>query len=980
MTLYTRKIEAKVKMLTALMVSTIMVGVVPLNGLVLATGSESVPSALTSTTDATATATAITEETWDSLRGKWKEMLTGGEAYDPAHPDIAERIRSITELAQSFRSSMAQGDARTVLWSDIPGTSNSDHITTNYSRLRSMALAYATKGSALYEDPTTKSEILAALEWLYKHRYNENSTKFGNWYPWDIGIPVALNDILVLMYDELDEASIHKYLAPIDKFTPTADGTSLEYWGANKTWRCTAIALRGILGKNEAKVAQARDQISPVFDYVTHLDGFYEDGSFIQHEKYAYTGGYGVSLLRDVGNFVYLLSDSPWQVTDPKAANMFRWVHDSFMPLMYKGAMMDMVRGREISRDYNQDHESGHSVIRAVLRLSQIAPQDEAAAFRSMAKYWIEQDTYKKFNSSSSVEMIVLADRILKDSAILPMKEPVGTKVFSAMDRVTHYRPGYALGISMFSNRIGTHETINIENLKGWYTAHGMSYLYNNDLSQFSDGFWPTVNPYRLPGTTVDTVKRADALGNGFLSPKSHVGGVQINKEYSAVAMDLQDFGNLLSDRIYSLGENTGEVTAEFDVTPLFDRNDPQNNAIVGYVDSSNPVAELAKSNMLIRMSQQGTFDVRNGANYEATVKIPYEKGKTYHVRMVSNTQTQKYDVWITDESGAETKITNNYSYRTGASEINDIGKMFVWRSNIQKVDIKLENHYVNGVATSLTPVMEPVMTAKKAWFLLDNEIVALGAGISAPEGRTVETIVENRKLNTAGDNVLTVDGVRKESGLGAKEELNNVKWAHLQGSVPGADIGYYFPQAATLHTLRESRTGSWSDIDGRILGRTPFTRNYMTLWFNHGVQPEQAAYAYVLLPNMTSEQVKAYSAKPEITVLENSSELQAVKDTKQGLLGVHFWKEGSRAVEGVKSLTPSSVMLKETGKETEIALSDPTQKQEQLVIEYTTKNAKLIEAGAGVQVKVMKDSVQITVDVKNAQGKSFTVKLKTHK
>lgn len=27
-----------------------------------------------------------------------------------------------------------------------------------------------------------------------------------------------------------------------------------------------------------------------------------------------------------------------------------------------------------------------------------------------------------------------------------------------------------------------------------------MTYLYDNDLAQYSDSFWPTVNPYRMGG------------------------------------------------------------------------------------------------------------------------------------------------------------------------------------------------------------------------------------------------------------------------------------------------------------------------------------------------------------------------------------------------------------------------------------------------------------------------------------------------
>src|SRR2546430_8693287 len=42
---------------------------------------------------------------------------------------------------------------------------------------------------------------------------------------------------------------------------------------------------------------------------------------------------------------------------------------------------------------------------------------------------------------------------------------------------------------------------------------------YDHDLRQFSDGFWPTVDAYRLPGTTVQTTPRTRADEGGWVSP-----------------------------------------------------------------------------------------------------------------------------------------------------------------------------------------------------------------------------------------------------------------------------------------------------------------------------------------------------------------------------------------------------------------------------------------------------------------------------
>ncbi|CAM5458037.1 hypothetical protein STANM309S_05791 [Streptomyces tanashiensis] len=71
--------------------------------------------------------------------------------------------------------------------------------------------------------------------------------------------------------------------------------------GANRVDLCRSVALRGVLGANPAKIALARDALSPVFPYVAQGDGLYADGSFVQHTWVAYSGTYGQVMLDGLG-------------------------------------------------------------------------------------------------------------------------------------------------------------------------------------------------------------------------------------------------------------------------------------------------------------------------------------------------------------------------------------------------------------------------------------------------------------------------------------------------------------------------------------------------------------------------------------------------------------------------------------------------------------------------------------------------------
>jgi hyaluronate lyase len=124
----------------------------------------------------------------------------------------------------------------------------------------------------------------------------------------------------------------------------------------------------------------------------------------------------------------------------------------------------------------------------------------------------------------------------MNDSSVTPLSELVQNKVFAGMDRIVHLRPGFGFGISMSSNRVANYESINGENLKGWHTGNGMTYLYNGDLTQFNKDYWPTVNSLRLPGTTTDGSQGAK---NRYLSPKTWVGGSSVNGLYGTAGIEL---------------------------------------------------------------------------------------------------------------------------------------------------------------------------------------------------------------------------------------------------------------------------------------------------------------------------------------------------------------------------------------------------------------------------------------------------------
>lgn len=525
---------------------------------------------------------------YDTLRDTWRVLILG-TGFSPTAEPFKSKLADLGKTAGDYRSAMTPATGS--LWPDLsyadpdPDTDSESYafsatMNESYTRLRTMAEAFSQPGTGLTGDEAMKAGILTGLEHLYTDVYNENTTRYGNWWNWQIGGPQALMDTCVLMYDHLTEAHVTNYCKAVDKFVPDSavekyTGTST---GANRVDLCRSMMLRGVVGKSAAKIQLARDALSPVFPYVTTGDGFYADGSFVQHTSIPYIGGYGAVLNDGLGLLFALLRGSRWEVDDPNSQLFLDTIENATAPFIYNGLMMDNVSGRGISRGISatdpkkiqqNDHLRAHGVLASILLLGQGASAQEEARWRAMVKGWLQRDHYSPADKNQDLSLVRLSrvQNLLDDTSVRAAPEPVEHRLFPSMDRATHRRRGWAASISMASKRISHYEFGNGENSRGYHTGAGwLSWwgdTYAND--QYSDAFWPTVDPNRLPGITASAKKLADGVGGDWGAPRpdaAWVGGTT-DGEYAAIGQHLKGLSSTvqakkswfcLADSIVCLG------------------------------------------------------------------------------------------------------------------------------------------------------------------------------------------------------------------------------------------------------------------------------------------------------------------------------------------------------------------------------------------------------------------------------------------
>ncbi len=201
-----------------------------------------------------------------------------------------------------------------------------------------------------------------------------------------------------------------------------------------------------------------------------------------------------------------------------------------------------------------------------------------------------------------------------------------------------------------------------------------------------------------------------------------------------------------------------------------------------------------------------------------------------------------------------------------------------------------------NGTSAMDLAPLSSSLTAKKAWFFFDDAIVFLTNSIRSTSTNRIETVINQ---------VSTTSTLMQRSD-----------WAHLD------NVGYWFPTPVALQTVRESRSGTWAALGGST-DTTVLMKPFVTMWLDHGVAPVNASAEYVIVPNITSTAMAAWAASRPLSILVNNDAASAVRDNRNGNLGITFWHAAS--AEGIQSSAAAVVYITGNSDLTHVWTADPT-------------------------------------------------------
>lgn len=356
------------------------------------------------------------------------------------------------------------------LYKNLP-KENTERIYHTFKRLLSLA-----KQGLILKDETLIQEVLKELRNNIQKEYSGKINYVGNWWVFEIGVSRCLNEMMILLYDYISKEDLFTYMATENFYLPNA---LYEYYRRNYPnvkWFKTNYAnladniyiclLRNILIGNKEEIMYLHALLPDLIQITEVGNGFYKDGGFLYHTNIPYNASYGEVLLNSITKILEIYSLLEVDCTK-YFEDLYVLLEKAYMPFLYHQRALDCVRGRASSRKKGA-HYSFNTIM---------------TSFHKLSKLFCKQG---------------FIDYIFNEEHCCDYKPK--TYVFNSINRYLKRRHEYLIAISSYSTRVANYESINSENLLGYYQSNFTFDLYYNEPVE-KDAIL-RVNPYYRNGST----------------------------------------------------------------------------------------------------------------------------------------------------------------------------------------------------------------------------------------------------------------------------------------------------------------------------------------------------------------------------------------------------------------------------------------------------------------------------------------------
>lgn len=326
-------------------------------------------------------------------------------------------------------------------------------------RILELTKAFQSENSEYYHALALEKTIHRALDYWFKA-----GLVCRNWWYNQIGIPKTLGTAFLLF---------ESYLTPAEKENAVElmHASKMGMTGQNKVWLAGNVMMRALLQNDAGLVRAARDTI--VSEIVTgREEGIQNDWSFHQHGSQQQFGNYGLAFVSAMSFYSGLFAGTSMAFDKAHLDIITNLIDNGYRWTLWCGRMDINALGRQLFH-----HASVHKAL--------------ALAFAAT-----------ELGGGKDREAGEVARNLLDENygACPDPSTHVGHRHFWKSDYTIHRSPRWMASLKMASTRVWGVESLNGDNMLGYYMGDGAVYVYM-DGDEYLDIF-PLWNWRRLPGVT----------------------------------------------------------------------------------------------------------------------------------------------------------------------------------------------------------------------------------------------------------------------------------------------------------------------------------------------------------------------------------------------------------------------------------------------------------------------------------------------
>lgn len=371
---------------------------------------------------------------------------------------------------------------------------------THAERILELVKLYYSRQTSYYHSPVVEAAIHKAL-----HYWFVTKPVCLNWWYNEIGIPKTLGTAFVLFEEKLTPDEKKNAIAVMgnSKFGMT---------GQNKVWLAGNVMMRALLQNDEALLRMARDTIAS--EIVTGgAEGIKDDWCFHQHGAQQQFGNYGLSFVSGMSFFSGIFAGTSLAFSEDQLGIVRTLIDKGYRWVVWKGKMDVNALGRQLF------HQAPvHKALSLAFALSELGGT-ESKSCSDLAETFMNEN----YNTMQGLSL-------------------VGHKHFWQSDYTIHRRPQWMASVKMASERVVGVETMNGDNMQGYYMADGATYIYK-DGEEYLDIF-PLWDWRKIPGVTAFQSNAVTPVIRNYQprNKATFVGGVSDGKQ-GITAMEIDRAG-----------------------------------------------------------------------------------------------------------------------------------------------------------------------------------------------------------------------------------------------------------------------------------------------------------------------------------------------------------------------------------------------------------------------------------------------------